>query len=284
MNQNCRPVSESPFAQVHWPDHHPVGLVLDGVAIPELGKQIYQWAGDQPFDAECLYVTTRWEAVSDLSPWLVWLSGPEDPVLQGFLAQGGEQEQGYLVISATDRATCARWMRSHLQVETAPGCEELVRIAHPALARTVIGDNLPRFSIRAVERLIVPDRVSGQWHLVEPAAVQPGSSGDQTGKMRTSPDLKRAFEAFNRRKDALQIWNNLDESVRHQLGGPDLRNAYPALGRILEEALGSGCNSQREVMQFLFATLPRQADSNAVMERVPPIESRMNNDTDTTPH
>lgn len=269
MSQDCGPVSESLFTHFDWPEDHPVGLVLDGVAIPGLGEQIYQWSGGQPVNAECLYVTTLWEAVSDLSPWLIWLSGPDDPVLKGFLEQGGVKEQGYLLISATDRATCTRWVRSHLQVEVAPDCDELVRISHPALARTVIGGNLPRFPTRAVDRLIVPDRISEQWHLVEPPAVQPGSTGDQPGKMMDSPELRGAFEAFNRRKDALQIWNNLHESVRNQLGGPDLRDAYPALGRILEEALGNGCNNMREVMQFLFVTLPPQADSNAVTETAP---------------
>jgi len=272
MNQDGLPLSESPFAHVHWPDDQPVGLVLDGVAIPELGKQISQWAGDRPLNAECLYMTTRWEAVSDLSPWLVWLNGPEDPVLQGFLKQRAVEEQGYLLVSATDRATCTRWMRSHLQVGMAPGCDELVRIAHPALARTVIGGSLPRFPTRAVDQLVVPDRISEQWHLVEPPAVQPGCIGDQPRKMIVSPDLKDAFGAFNRRKGALQIWNKLDESVRNQLGGPDLRDAYPALGRILEKAPGSGCNNLREVMQFLFATLPRQADRNAVTETASPLD------------
>jgi len=255
MNQECWPLSESPFTHVHWPDHHPVGLVLDGVAIPGLGEQIYQWAGGQPSNAECLYMATRWEAASELSPWLVWLSGPEDPVLKGFLEQGTEQEQGYLLLSTTDRATCTRWMRSHLQVEMAPGCDELVRIAHPALARMVIGGNLPRFPTRAVDRLMVPDRISEQWHLVEPPVVQPGTKNGQTAKMMASPELRDAFEAFNRRKEALSLWDSLDESVRHQLGGPELRDAYPMLGRILEEALGTGRNNLREVMQFLFATL-----------------------------
>jgi len=272
MSPKCWPLSELPFDHIHWPDHRPVGLILDGVAIPGLGQQIYQWAGDQPLEAECLYVGTRWEAVSDLSPWLVWLTGPEDPVLNGFLAQGAEHEHGYLLISATDRPTCTRLMRSHLQVEMARDCEELVRIGHPALARAVIGGNLARFPARAVDRLIVPDRISQQWHLVEPPAVQPGSTGDKPGKMMVSPNLKDAFKAFNRRKDALQIWNNLDESARNQLGGPDLRNAYPALGRIMDEAIASGCISLREVMQFLFAAFIRQRDRNAVTETALPLD------------
>ena len=271
MKQDGWPISESPFAHLAWPENHSVGLVLDGVAIPGLGEQIYQWSGDQPFSAECLYVTTRWEVMSDMSPWLVWLSGPEDPVLEGFLKQGPIQEQGFFLVSGADRSTCARWMRSCLQIETAPGYEELMRIAHPALARTVIGGNLIRYPSGVVDQLIVPDRISERWQVLEPSAVKPGSAGDQADKIIASPELRDAFEAFNRRKDALQLWNSLEEPVRNQLGGPQLRNAYPALRKILDEALGNGCNSLREVMHFLFATLPRQAGSNATTKTAPPL-------------
>ena len=75
--------------------------------------------------------------------------------------------------------------------------------------------------------------------------------------MMASPDLKSAFDAFNRRKDALQIWNSLDESVRKQLGGSELIDAYPLLRSVLDKAIINGCNSVREIMQFLFANLPR---------------------------
>lgn len=88
MNQGCWPVSESPFTHVHWPDDHPVGLVMDGVAIPGLGEQIYQWAGGQPFNAECLYVATRWEAVSDLSPGLYGSVGRKTRCWKGSWSRG----------------------------------------------------------------------------------------------------------------------------------------------------------------------------------------------------
>jgi len=272
MSQGCCPISRSPFEYLPWSDDSSVALILDGVAIPQLGKQIYQWAGDQPISAECLYVTTRWEVVSDLSPWLVWLSGPEDPVLRGFLEQGPVQEHGYLLVSAADRAAVSRWMRSHLQVETAPGCEELTRIAHPALALSVIGNNLTGSAIRVVDKLIVPDCISDQWCLVEPPAVQPSKKAGQTEKENTLPELQEAFRAFNRRKDALQIWNSLDEPVRRQLGGPQLRDAYPALRKTLDEALDNECNSLRDAMQFLFAALPNLAGGNAVTEPALPMD------------
>lgn len=272
MSLESIPIYDSPFDKLHWPDYCAVALVLDGTSIPELGKQIYQWAGDQPISAECLYVGTRWEVVSDLSPWLVWLSGPDDPVLEGFLEQGPMQEHGYLLVSATDRTALSRWMRSHLQIETVLGCEELMRIAHPALARSVIGNNLTCSSSSVVDRLIVPDRISEQWHLVEPPVTRPRSTIDQPEKKTASPELKEAFEVFNRRKDALQIWSKLEEPVRKQLGGSRLRDAYPALRKTLDEALGEGCSSLREVMQFLFATLSSQAGGDAVTKPAFPTD------------
>ncbi|MCL1481888.1 DUF4123 domain-containing protein [Marinobacter sp. M3C] len=272
MNQSCCPLSYSPFDHSPWPDPSAVGLILDGVAIPQLGKHIYQWAGDRPISAECLYAATRWEVMSDLSPWLVWLNGPEDPVLRGFLEQGSMQEHGYLLVSATDRATVSRWMRSHLQIEMAPGCEELMRIAHPALARSVIGNNLTGSGRRVADRLIVPDRISEQWCQVEPPAVRPPTTSAQTKKENALPQLREAFKAFNRRKDALQIWDSLDEPVRRQLGGPQLRDVYPALRKTLDEALDNECNSLRDAMQFLFAALPNLTGGNAATEPAFPMD------------
>jgi len=272
MNQSRSPISRSPFDNLPWPDHSAVALILDGVAIPQLGKQIYQWAGDQPINAECLYAATRWEAMSDMSPWLVWLSGPDDPVLRGFMEQGPMQEHGYFLVSAKDRATVSRWMRSHLQVETAPGCEELMRIAHPALARSVIGNNLTGSAIGVVDRLIVPDCISEQWCQVEPPAVRPSKKTGQTEKQNNLPELKEAFRVFNRRKDALQMWSSLGEPVRKQLGGSQLCNAYPALRKILDEALFNECSSLRDAMQFLFAALPNLAGGNAATEPAFPMD------------
>ncbi|MEH6357268.1 MAG: DUF4123 domain-containing protein [Marinobacter sp.] len=272
MNEGCCPISQSPFDHLPWPDHSVVALILDGVAIPKLGKQIYQWAGDQPISAECLYTSTRWEAISDLSPWLVWISGPDDPVLKGFLEQGAAHEHGYLMVSATDRITFTRWMRSLLQIKTAPGCEELMRIAHPALARSVIGNNLTCSSEGVVGRLIVPDLIREQWRTIEPPAIQPRTPDDQIKEITVSPELNEAFRAFNRRKDALQIWSSLGEPVRMQLGGPQLCDAYPALRNILDEALVNECRSLRNAMQFLFAALPNLAGGNAANEPAFPMD------------
>jgi hypothetical protein len=266
MNLNACPISESPFTHFAWPEDHQVGLVLDGVAIPRLGEKIYQWGEGQVGDAECLYAVTRWEVVSEVSPWLVWLEGPEDPILGAFLDRGPEEEAGYLLVSAVDRASCTRWMRAHLQVEVARGIEDLMRIAHPALARSVLGENLSGCPAGVVDRVIVPDRISRQWVSVESPASQAGRIAKPIEKVVVSPELTAAFDAFNQRQRVLQVWSSLDDSMRNQIGGPDLQNAYPKLQRLLSDALDNGHDNLRAMMHYLFAEFEQQPDIGALPE------------------
>lgn len=255
MSLDYGPISESPFECLSWPDSLSVALVLDGVGITELGKQIYQWADGFPVEAECLYVTTAWEPISEVSPWIVWLSGPDDPVLAGFVESSAMHEHGYLLIAGEEKVTITRWIRSHLQVERAPGYEELVRISHPALARSVIGDQpgqCPPSGL--VRQLITPDQIDQRWHCVELRERTLGVT-DRRNSLAYSDDLAQAFDAFNMRQTSLQIWENLDAQARMNLGGPLLTNAYPALRSILGEARKAGHESPRDMMRFLFSAL-----------------------------
>lgn len=268
MSQDCGPISESPFERLPWPDSFSVALVLDGVGIAGLGKQIYQWADGLPVEAECLYVTTAWESVSEVSPWIVWLSGPDDPVLAGFVESSAMHEHGYLLIGGKEKTTVTRWIRSHLQVERAPGYEELVRISHPALARSVIGDQLGQcLPAGVVRQLIIPDKINQQWHCIKLRERTVGVSDHQRNSLAYSDDLAQAFDAFNMRQASLQIWANLDARARMNLGGPLLKNAYPALHSILEEARNAGHESPRDMMRFLFSALSDNEVTSTVGDR-----------------
>lgn len=264
MSSSSCSLAESPFEHVDWPDSGRVALVLDGVSIQNLSERIYQWAGDSNVEAECLYVTTRWEVLSELSPWLVWLTGPEDPVLRGFLQQGPEKEQGYIVVSRIEATEFTRWMRLRLQVERAPGYEELMRISHPALARSVIGEGLIQTApAGAVSQLMTPDMIRGQWVTKAPRPVPPGGQGDSSAMTTCSAELEQAFEAFNRRRQNLLIWQSLDKEARCWLGGPSLKDAYPALCKVLQDASRAGCNSLKDMARFLFDTMAQQATAQA---------------------
>lgn len=252
------PLSSSPFDDMPWPDLGYVVLVLDGVAFPELGPRIYQWAEGQSLEAQCLYATTRWEAVSDLSPWLVWLSGPDDPVLKAFLAEGASQEKGYLLMTRLLPAELVRWMRLRLQVERAPGYEELLRVAHPALAQAVIGECLIQSSlVGAVEKLITPNMIENQWMVQEPGGWSSKSGKPRHGEVVYSSELETVFRAFNARRDNLLIWHHLDDDAKSSLGGPALDAAYPRLNDFSVQATNAGCHSPRDKARYLLRAIRR---------------------------
>lgn len=78
----------------HLPWHLKAYLVLDGVRLPDVAQRIQQW----PNPREYLYATTRWHALVDISPYLIRLSGPYDPVLRYFKANA-VLEPGYLLFT-----------------------------------------------------------------------------------------------------------------------------------------------------------------------------------------
>lgn len=252
------PLSDSPFDDMPWPAAGRVVLVLDGVAFSELGRRIYQWADGQPLEAQCLYVTTRWEAVSDLSPWLVWLSGPDDPVLKAFLAEGASQEKGYLLVSHLLPAELVHWMRLRLHVERVPGYEELLRIAHPALSLAVIGECLIQSAPEgAVEKLIAPNMIENQWMVREPGGGGSRSEKPSQGKVVYSSELETAFRAFNVRRDNLLIWHHLDDDAKMRLGGLALDAGYPRLCKLVVQAKNAGCRSLRDKTRYLLRAIGR---------------------------
>lgn len=255
-------LSDSPFDHMDWPETGHVALMLDGVAIPELGSRICHWAKNQETDTHCLYQNTRWEVVSDLSPWLIWLAGPQDPVLHAFLADGAQDERGYLVTSSLPPTALLRCMRGWIQVERAPGHPELMRIAHPELARSLIGGGLlGSVSDSAIAALITPDLTRSQWVVQKPCGGGTFSDarGDDTGcgTVTGSPALEEAFEAFNRRRDNLLIWRNLDDQARNWLGGPSLEDAYSELCDILRQSEIDGCESLRDKARYLLGVMAR---------------------------
>ncbi|MCE0757581.1 DUF4123 domain-containing protein [Marinobacter sp. G11] len=274
MNQDCGVVSESPFVFWTWPDNSPVALVLDGVGITDLGKQIYLWADGAEVEAECLYASTQWEAIAEVSPWIVWLKGPDDPVLAAFLELGAPKEHGYLMIAGADKPDVMHWIRAHLQVEKAPDYEELVRISHPALASSVIGEQLGKCPPSGVIRqLLIPDQISQRWHRIEPSEWVIGDADHNRSSLIYSDELAQAFDAFNMRQVSLEIWQSLDASVRIAIGGVSLKDAYPRLSLLLGKAREAGHESPRDMMRFLFSALSdegvpvKQGDETALYDQ-----------------
>lgn len=249
MTPGRYPLSHNPFDDIAWPEDTNVVLVLDPCIIRDLGRELFEWSTSVT-QVDCLYVNTPWEPIQDISPWAVWLSGPDDPVLRHFVDKEAEKEAGYLLFTPLTYPDFGRWMRQRIQIERAPEDIELVRIGHPALAGDVIGDNLIRTTPEgAVQQMILPDRTIGQWrHMAPERQTLPPGRGDN---VTLSPGLFEAFTRFNVRRANLMIWDKLDTQDRKALGGPALPSAWPELTRLSEEAAQQGRTGIRSRMQYL---------------------------------
>lgn len=243
------PLSHSPFDYIDWPDDKSVVLVLDPCIIRDLGRQLFEWSTFVS-QVDCLYVNTPWEPIQDVSPWVVWLSGPDDAVLQHFIEREAANEAGYLLFTSLSYTEFGRWMRQRIQIERAPEAIELVRIGHPALAREIIGDNLIRTEPGdAIQQMILPDRTIGQWRRMVPKGhtLSP-NPGEQVLLL---PGLFDAFNRFNIRRANLLIWDKLNEQERIALGGRGLPGAWPMLTQLSDEAAQRGQTGIRSRVQYI---------------------------------
>ena len=224
MTSGLCPVGCNPFEILPWPDDASVVLVLDPCLIPDLGRQLFEWSSD--FDkVDCLYDNTPWAPVRDVSPWAIWLTGPDDPHLRYFAEHEAPNEAGYLLFTALSHPDFGDWLRQHIQIERAPEVVELMRIGHPALAREVIGNNLIHARPgNAVFGMVLPDRTTGLWHHLALSGREPRPEHDD--QVSFSPALFDAFSRFNTRRANLMIWEGLDMQTRRALGGPALPDAW----------------------------------------------------------
>ena len=145
----------------HLPWHLKAYLVLDAVRLPDLAERLQHWANPK----EYLYVTTRWHALVDISPCLISLSGPDDPVLRYFKANA-EIEPGYLLFTQTDAATLCTFLRSLIVVQHPSGDEVMMRMADPAVLHQLISASENPLDSRWLgpsEQICLPDGLHVQW-------------------------------------------------------------------------------------------------------------------------
>jgi hypothetical protein len=147
---------------LHW--RGSVALLLDGVSVEKLPRQLYTWS-DAP-DFEPLYLGTRWSALNDIAPCLIRLSGPSDPIFQQFLAHANE-EWGYLVFSDQPWQNVLDHFRWLTSVTHPQDIEVLLRVADPAVAHTLLAqaEELKDATLFGpCVQVLTADSTLGCWH------------------------------------------------------------------------------------------------------------------------
>ncbi|WP_249978560.1 DUF4123 domain-containing protein [Vreelandella olivaria] len=232
-----------------WPVDRQVYLLLDGVRVKQLARRLYEWSAEHPLDADLLYAGTPLAEVSDVSPWLVALPDTHHPVLQAFLAQGLEDEWGYLLESQSSLEHLGNHLRQLLQVRHPSGVAMWLRVADPAIIAALLSDqsNPAMIPWGPIDCLIRPDAVAEEWVKSSPAqgASELPAAIPHHGYLLNEAQLNR-LQACDKRRDIRAL---LHFVAKHCPALPlpvKQRERYERLAALTESARGYGFNNPRQ--------------------------------------
>lgn len=139
-------------------------LILDGVSLPNLPHKLYEWSPHPQF--EPLYLGTDHEALLDLSPCLVRLTGRSDPVLDHYL-EHAKEECGFLLFSRAPWQEQVQHMRWLSRVQAPYGEEMLLRLADPAVFHALLAQPSTEANaglLGPFECAVLPDALEEAWY------------------------------------------------------------------------------------------------------------------------
>ncbi|MDN3554506.1 DUF4123 domain-containing protein [Halomonas maura] len=244
-------------------------LLLDGVRVKDLARRLYEWSeGD--LEADLLYAGTPWSDVAEVSPWLVQLKGPGDPIFKQFISQGAEAEWGFLITSSAGLLEVADHLRELIQVRHPLGVPMLLRLADPAVISALLSDasSPEQLPWGPIERLILPDAVKETWQESAPQASSDNGRAIDASDYRLSESQLADLEACDRRRDTRRLMSFVDEHCDGWLTATNHAQRHAQLAGIVQEARELGFSSPREwalfctLMQCLGITSWREAENS----------------------
>lgn len=220
-------------------------LLLDGVRLPSLIKQMHLL----PNRKECLYAGTRWIEMLNLSPYLVTLTGPYDPVLDLFLKDAW-LEPGYLLFGKADSQTLCAWLRSQIVVEHPSGDAVMMRVADPAVLHQLLSVSLPPSDARwfgPIEHMCLPDSFVPQWHEHSRPVDAPAV---EISTVRLTDEELTALGEVEFRRFVLGLVEHINTYFPHVMAGFSTLEQRQHAQQLAEIAYGKGFYSAQEVTLY----------------------------------
>ncbi|WP_411391743.1 DUF4123 domain-containing protein [Pseudomonas sp. MPB23] len=262
----------------HLPWNGTVGLLLDGVSVEKLPQRLYQWTQSPVF--EPLYLGTRWAGVLDISPCLVQIKTPNDPVLTHFLSASG-QEWGHLVFSDHpwgDLVAHWRWLTS---VWHPQGVEVLLRLADPAVIHALLGQ---AHSIKdptlfgPCTHVVTADAALGCWHL----NLRPGDApkANHNKRYRLNDEQLGLLDAVSFRHAVMRIDRHLHEHFPHYQAHTTPSQRWEHLHALASAAYDRGFNTELDIT--LYANIHGFLGERA-LEAHPDLDAQLKTPSQQTP-
>ncbi|MFW0754168.1 DUF4123 domain-containing protein [Pseudomonas sp. H11T01] len=225
-----------------WAEHKAF-LLVDGTAHSELSDRL---ATLHPHTTRfALYDCLRFRALNDISPLLVDIQEPDNPIFRFYLEHAFE-EWGLLLFSSVPAYELVQHLRKLLTVELPTGQEVFLRLADAGVAQALFASADQRL-FGPLSGVVIPDSVDGIWHRHQPRLPK---CPELPAPYRLSPEQNAALDRVDRRRALRELDVHLLTYFPERHALQSLAQRWPRLERLLDEASSLGFSSQSDLFYY----------------------------------
>ena len=228
-------------------------LLLDGATLSDLPQRLKQLSPGANIVA--LYNCAPFTALRDISPMLVAIQQPDEPIVQ-FYRQQAHEEWAVLLFSAAPAHEVAQHLRKLLIVELPEGLPVALRLADAAVAQALFASGDQRL-FGPLSCVVMADSVSAIWQRHQPRLPD---CPELTTPYRLSPELNAALDRVDRRRALLELDAHLLKNFPERHGGETVAQRWSMLEQLEAEASTLGLSSQSEL--FYYANVMARLDGS----------------------
>ncbi|MGW8466397.1 DUF4123 domain-containing protein [Pseudomonas sp. CLCA07] len=230
-------------------------LLLDGATLSDLPKRLKQL--NPGASTVALYDCPSFTALRDISPLLVAVQQPDEPLVQFYLEHAHE-ESSVLLFSRDSAHAVAEHLRKLLTVELPEGLPVLLRLADAAVARILFGSGDQRL-FGPLSCVVTADGVEVNWQQHQPRLAE---CPELLTPYRLSADQNLALDHADRRRVLLELDAHLLTHFPEHHGGETVAERWPMLEQLEAEASTLGLSSQSEL--FYYANVMASLDGSSL--------------------
>ncbi|MHC8351279.1 DUF4123 domain-containing protein [Pseudomonas sp. RT4P38] len=218
-------------------------LLLDGATLSNLPERLKQL--DPGASSVALYDCAPFTALRDISPLLVAIEQPDEPIFQFYLQQAHE-EWGVMLFSTAPAHDVAQHLRKLLTVELPEGLPVVLRLADAAVAQALFGSGDQRL-FGPLSCVVTADGVEVNWQQHQPRLAE---CPELLTPYRLSPELNAALDRVDRRRALLELDAHLLNYFPERHGGETVAQRWPMLEQLEADAGALGLSGQSELLHY----------------------------------
>lgn len=228
-------------------------LLLDGATLSDLPERLNQLSPGA--NAVALYDCPSFTALRDISPMLVAIQQPDEPIVQ-FYRQQAHEEWGVLLFSTAPAHDVAQHLRKLLTVELPEGLPVVLRLADAAVAQALFGSG-DQCLFGPLACVVMADSVSANWQRHQPRLPD---CPELTTPYRLSPELNAALDRVDQRRTLLELDAHLLKYFPERHGGETVAQRWPMLEQLEAEAGALGLDTPSGL--FYYANVMARLDGS----------------------